>query len=87
MKKWGTIIFLFFFIIIFNLQFIPNNLDEIWNYGFSYAIRLGEIPYKDFNMVLPPLYSYIMAIPLLVANNYLSFVIFHSINFSINSIK
>ena len=79
MKKWSTILFLFFFIIIFNLQFIPNNLDEIWNYGFSYAIRLGEIPYKDFNMVLPPLYSYIMAIPLLVANNYLSFVIFHSI--------
>ena len=82
MKKYGKFLlfFLFFlFIIIFNLLFVINNLDEIWNYGFSYAIRLGEIPYKDFNMVIPPLYSFIMTIPLLISNSYLSFIIFHAL--------
>ena len=81
MKKTRVIsyIFLFIFIILFNLLLVPNNLDEVWNYGFSYAIRLGEVPYKDFNMVITPLYSFIMSIPLLIKNSYLSFIVFHSI--------
>ena len=61
MKKYRTIIsciLLFLIILLVNLLLIPNNMDEIWNYGFSYAIRLGEIPYRDFNMVLPPFYSF-----------------------------
>ena len=77
--KYIYLIVLFIFIILFNLLFVPNNLDEIWNYGFSYAIRIGEIPYKDFNMVITPLYSFIMTIPLLINNSYLSFIIFHSL--------
>ena len=82
MKKYKIIIsciILFFIILLVNLLLIPNNMDEIWNYGFSYAIRLGEIPYRDFNMVLPPFYSLFMTIPLLIWNNYLSFIIFHSL--------
>ena len=71
-------ILLFIFIVLFNLLLVPNNLDEVWNYGFSYAIRIGEVPYKDFNMVITPLYSFIMSIPLLIKNNYLSFILFHS---------
>ena len=81
MRKYYKVIsflILFIFILVFNLVFVPNNLDEIWNYGFSYAIRLGEIPYRDFNMVLTPLYSFIMSIPLFIKNSYLSFVIFHA---------
>lgn len=62
MKKYRTIIsciLLFLIILLVNLLLIPNNMDEIWNYGFSYAIRLGEIPYRDFNMVLPPFLFFI----------------------------
>ena len=36
--------------------------DEIWNYGFAYNIATGLIPYKDFNMVITPLYHFIAAI-------------------------
>ena len=79
MKNKFLFIILFIFIILFNLLLIPNNLDEVWNYGFSYAIRIGEVPYKDFNMVLTPLYSFIMTIPLFIYNNYLSFIIFHAL--------
>lgn len=31
-------------------------LDEVWNYGFSKNIADGLIPYKDFNMVVTPLF-------------------------------
>lgn len=79
MKKYYKLIFLYGLIVAFNMLWIPNNLDEIWNYGFSYALRLGEIPYKDFNMVITPLFSFIMTIPLLIVNNYLSYVLFYSI--------
>lgn len=40
----------------------PINLDEIWNYGFIHNIYNGLIPYKDFNMVLTPLYPFIMSV-------------------------
>ena len=38
------------------------NIDEIWNYGFSYNIYKGLIPYKDFNMVLTPFYPMFMSL-------------------------
>ncbi|MBR3211276.1 MAG: hypothetical protein IKF71_05020 [Bacilli bacterium] len=79
MKKYGKILLLYIFVVVFNLLFIPNNLDEIWNYGFSYAIRLGEVPYRDFNMVITPLFSMIMSIPLWISNHYGSYILFYSI--------
>ena len=35
--------------------------DYIYNYGFSYALSRGEIPYVDFNMIVPPLGPYFYA--------------------------
>lgn len=58
--------------------------DELWGYGFSYNIAKGAIPYRDFNMVLLPFYSLLMAIPLkLVANNLFVFHLFNAIFVSI----
>lgn len=54
-------VFLFLIFLVFTLILSPVNIDEIWNYGFSYNIYKGLIPYKDFNMVLTPLYPMIMA--------------------------
>ena len=58
------IFFLFFYclIIAYNMFFG----DSIANLGFSYAMRIGEIPYKDFNMVIPPFSPFIYMIPLLI---------------------
>lgn len=55
-------LFLFVLFLGFNLFIQPLNLDEVWNYGFGHNIYSGLIPYKDFNMVLTPLYSMIMAL-------------------------
>ena len=56
-------ILLFILFLVWNLLFIPVNLDEIWNYGFTHNIYSGLVPYKDFNMVLTPLFPMIMALP------------------------
>ena len=52
--------------------------DEIWNYGFSYNIAKGAIPYKDFNMIVMPFYSLLMALPLKFFYNNL--LVFHLSN-------
>ena len=81
MKKYNKLIpfiFIFILFVITILFFVGINMDEVWNYGFSYAIRMGEIPYKDFNMVVTPFYSLFMTIPLLLWNNYLAVVLFYS---------
>ena len=36
--------------------------DELWNYGFCRSIFNGLIPYKDFNMILTPLFPFLMSI-------------------------
>ena len=79
MRK-GVIYSIFLFIIIlgFNLFLYPSTLDEIWNYGFSYNILNGVLPYRDFNMVLTPLYSFIMTIPLFIFGN--NILVFHIFN-------
>ena len=52
-------------------------MDEIWNYGFSYNISNGLIPYKDFNMVITPFYPMLMAVFLFISK---SFLLFHIVN-------
>lgn len=77
-KKILMGILLFILLFVFNLFIYPITLDEIWNYGFSYNILNGKIPYLDFNMVLTPLFSFIMTLPLMMfGNNILVFNIFN----------
>lgn len=65
-----------FFLFLFSVLCSDLTLyDFIWNYGFSHAIRMGEIPYLDFNMISTPLYSFLMAFLLLFWDNYLMFFI------------
>ncbi|MBQ2872928.1 MAG: hypothetical protein IJE89_02905 [Bacilli bacterium] len=55
-----TIIFIL--TLLFNLLCNGISNDDIWNYGFSYNILNGLVPYKDFNMVITPLYAFIGAL-------------------------
>lgn len=69
---------IFFFFLFWNLIVQPINLDEIWNYGFIHNIYNGLIPYKDFNMVLTPLYPMIMSLFLLIFGS--NILVIHIIN-------
>ena len=60
-------LFLFLFCLVlccFTYSIITS--DAIWNYGFSYAIARGEVPYVDFNMVVPPFSPFVYLIPFFV---------------------
>lgn len=79
----------FFFIICFLLLMIFSsfafdlNGDTIWNFGFSYNITRGLIPYIDFNMVIGPFYNLFISIFLKLFGNYLiTFNIINSLLFS-----
>ena len=60
------LIIIFLITLIYNLLCLNLSGDEVWNYGFSYNISTGLIPYKDFNMIIPPFGAYIYAIPFLL---------------------
>lgn len=56
------LIIIFILTLLFNLMCNVISNDDIWNYGFSYNILNGLIPYEDFNMVITPLYPFISAL-------------------------
>ena len=65
MKKYVSYlkyVFVFVAAVIF-LNFIPFDLDEIWNYGFMHNMYEGLVPYKDFNMVITPFFPFLFSLP------------------------
>ena len=65
--------FILVFLITLLISLFINRIihDEVWNYGFGYNISKGLIPYKDFNMVIPPLFHFIEVIFIKIFGNYL----------------
>lgn len=68
--------YILFFLLVFLILvlFGTNNTDNFWNYGMAHAIRIGEIPYKDFNIISTPLYPFIMSIFLIFNDSYTMFL-------------
>ena len=79
--KYLLLFFFCFFILVFTYSIITS--DAIWNYGFSYAIARGEVPYVDFNMVVPTFSPIFYLIPFLFSDSYLVYLLFQSILFVI----
>lgn len=61
-KPYLKYIYLFVFFFLCLLFFYTVNKGDTYvNYGFSYAISKGEVPYRDFNMVIPPAAPFVYA--------------------------
>ena len=55
-------------------------LDELWNFGFSFNLANGYVPYKDFNMIITPLYPLLAAVIMKIfGNNYLTYMFVNSL--------
>lgn len=71
--------FILFVIILLTAFFLSNILkyhfDATWEYGMSHAIRMGEVPYRDFNTVSTPLFIFIMSIGLFIYDSFWTFII------------
>lgn len=68
LKYVGLFLFFFFSLVFF---FNLSRGDTYVNFGFSYAIARGEVPYLDFNMVIPPLSPWFYSIFLLFSKSIL----------------
>ncbi len=75
--KNKRVIFIFFFALLIYefIAFTNNNDDPIAHYCFSHAITLGLLPYKDFNIITPPLYALYSSLGLFIFDNYFTFII------------
>ena len=77
MKKYKKDILILIIIFIYVgilVSFSNADNDLIWNYGFSYNIASNLIVYKDFNMVITPLYPFICGLVMnLLGNNFFIF--------------
>ena len=71
--KYILLFFFFFFLLSF-LCFENTSFDFLWEYGFSHAIRIGEIPYKDFNTIATPLYIFIMSLFLRINDSFMMYI-------------
>lgn len=79
-KNIFLFIFIFSFFLIFYIFYNKLIYDEIWTFGFGYNIAKGLVPYKDFNLIITPLYPLLSGIFLYIfGNNILIFLIFNSI--------
>ena len=67
--------------VLYTYYFRPIVDDELYNYGFGFNIINGLIPYKDFSMIIPPLFSYIVAFILKIFGSKL--IVYHFILASI----
>lgn len=70
--------YLFFFTYFFLcIQFIftEYSLDTYNNYAFSYALTMGQIPYVDFNLVVPLFSPFLYSIGLFINHSILIFYI------------
>ena len=72
---------------IFTIIFLIANIyrkylfgDELWNFAFSFNMANGYIPYKDFNMIITPLYPLFAAVIMkILGNNYLTYMFVNSL--------
>ena len=68
MKKiWKYVILFVVFLFTMTVFYLPFRLDTYVNYGFSYGIVNGQIPYNDFNIIVPLFSPFLYSI-LLVFN-------------------
>ena len=83
--KKTLFIYLFFLVLLLIISLLAQiDLDGIWEYGFSYNISEGLIPYKDFNMVVGPFYNLLFSIPMILfGNNFYVFELMHCIIYAL----
>ncbi len=75
------IIFYLLIFFLFLINFITINnfiMDNYWNYGFSYNIATGMIPYRDFNMLQFPLSTLILSFIMKIFSHKLIIYYFYS---------
>lgn len=72
-----SIIILFILSLLYLYYYRPLVDDELYGYGFGINILNGLVPYRDFNMIVTPIFSYLTAFFLWIFGEYL--IVYHII--------
>ncbi len=70
--------FILFFIFLIGVYIVLSPslfFDATWEYGMAHAIRMGEIPYLDFNLITTPFYPFFHSLFLLLHDSFLMYLI------------
>ena len=81
LKKYKIpILFAIIAMIAFFLLFCSKvNSDLMWNFGYSYNTASGKLMYRDFNMVISPIYPAVTGLLMsIIGNNMLSFTLINT---------
>lgn len=65
MKLKKDILIIFILILAISMTILPNylnDLDELWNFNFAKNIAEDRVPYRDFNMIMTPLFPILASI-------------------------
>ena len=60
-----------------------GDLDELWNYNMSRGIVMGLVPYRDFNMVLTPLFAFFNSLAVLFSRSLIAYRVSCSVILSV----
>ena len=78
-KKYYKYFFIFLLAFLCNVVLRGCYYDSAVQYGMAHAVRIGEIPYVDFNMVSTPFYIFVCAIPLFIYDNFILFCLLNGL--------
>lgn len=83
-KNYSVILFFFFLLfLLFFMLYTAFKFDSTWEYGMSHAIRVGEVPYRDFNTVCTPLFIFLFSIGLFVKDSFAMFLLEFAITYTV----
>lgn len=79
-KEWLKYIILFIlFFVSMTLVFFAYRLDAYSDYGFAYAMSMGQPPYKEVNFIVPPVAPMLYSISLIINKSIIAFYLEQSI--------
>lgn len=79
-RKFITAVLISGVILLVRMIFcVVGDMDEIWNYDLCRGVSMGYIPYRDFNMVMMPLFDWLFYIPLKISRTLLMYRIVSSL--------
>ena len=75
-KEWLKYIVLFIlFFVSMTVVFFAYRLDTYSDYGFAYALSMGQLPYKEINFIVPPFAPLLYCVSLIISKSIIAFYI------------
>ncbi len=80
LENYKYILFFIFVLFLYSYVLVPDLVfDATWEFGMAHAIKIGEIPYLDFNTVSTPFYIMFHSIFLHISDSFYFYLFINGI--------